>query len=288
MQSMTGYAVIEESYENLQISIEIKSLNNRFLDIYCEIPSILNPYDNEIRSLVSNYTTRGKIKISINIKELDSNIDIKPNVNLAKRYCNAFEELLKELGLDSQIKLEHMLRLEGVFNITKNQNSNTIWEKCENLLHKSLEQFVDMKTKEGKAIEKNIINILDEINKSLIRIKELMPHNLEHNINRVKERVTAILKEQVGEERILMEVAIISSKVDINEEVERLSFHIQNFGECCVKDNVIGKKLDFISQEMLREMNTISSKANNLEISNLVVNMKNDLEKIKEQIRNVE
>lgn len=288
MLSMTGYVFLEESLGNDQFAIEIISLNNRFLEIITNVPSYFSSYESQIKKIIASRVNRGKVKVNLNIKENKPDYDIQLDFHLAQKYYTIYKQMINQLALESKIKLEHILKEDGVFNIKKNRDTDEIWKKTENLFYKSLDLLMNMKSKEGKAIEQNIINILDQIKIDLDKVKYISPKSLETNTLRVKKRLSGILMEQFDEQRILTEVAILASKIDINEEIERLSFHIEQFKQTCFKEVVVGKKLDFFSQEMLREINTISSKANDFDISSLVVNMKSNLEKIKEQIRNVE
>ncbi|GMT50329.1 MAG: hypothetical protein IEMM0008_1868 [bacterium] len=288
MLSMTGYGFVEETIGNHQIAVELKSLNSRYLDVFIESPSYLGSYDNDIRKIISERVSRGKVKVSISVKEMASEVSVQVNVPLAGQLQNAYDKLLKELNLKDTIRLDHLIKWDAIFHLEESYNREDIWEKVENLLHKGINSFLTTKEKEGKATQENVLKILDEIDMDLDKIRKLAPSALKDSMERLGRRLTEMLGDHFDEQRILTEGAVLASKMDINEEIERLASHNKQFKESCLNEAILGKKLDFLTQEQLREINTMGSKAGHLDISRLVVNMKNNLEKIKEQIRNVE
>ncbi len=288
MLSMTGYGFVEEIIGNHQIAVEIKSLNNRYLDVFIDSPSFLGSYDNDIRKIISERVSRGKIKVSVSVKEVVSEISVQLNIQLAKQLQDAYNKLLNDLNLKDTIRLDHLTKWDSIFRLEESYDRGDIWQKVESIIHKGLDSFLITKETEGEATQKNVLDILQEIDDDLDRIRELSGAAIHESTERLKKRLLEMLGEHFDEERILTEGAILASKMDINEEIERLTSHNKQFKESCLHEKILGKKLDFIAQEQLREINTIGSKANNLDISKLIVNMKNNLEKIKEQIRNVE
>ncbi len=288
MLSMTSYGFVEEIIGNHQIAVELKSLNSRYLDVFIDSPSYLGSYDNDIRKIISERVSRGKVKVSISVKEMASEVSVEVNVPLAKQLQNAYDQILKELNLKDTIRLDHLMKWDTILRLEESYNREDIWDKMESLLHKGLNSFLTAKEKEGKATQENVLNILEEIDTDLDKIRKLAPGVLNDSKERLKKRLLEMLGNHFDEQRILAEGAVLAAKMDINEEMERLGSHNKQFKESCLNEKILGKKLDFISQEQLREINTIGSKANHLDISRLIVNMKNNLEKIKEQIRNVE
>ncbi len=288
MLSMTGYGFVEETIGNHQIAVEIKSLNNRYLDIFMDSPPFLGSYDNDIRKIISERVTRGKMKVSVSVKEVVSEISVQLDIQLARQLQDAYNKLLKELKLKDTIRLDHLTKWDSIFRLEESCDRGNIWQEVESIIHKGLDSFLITKETEGKATQENVLAILQEIDDDLDRIRELAGVAINESRERLRKRLLEMLGEHFDEQRILTEGAILASKMDINEEIERLTSHNKQFKETCLNEKILGKKLDFIAQEQLREINTIGSKANHLDISRLTVNMKNNLEKIKEQIRNVE
>ncbi len=289
MISMTGYGFIEEINGNLQTSAEIKSFNNRYLDIYVDIPKHLAAYEKDIKQIINQQVSRGKILVAINVKEKDPEIDICVDLHLAKKFYDAYKDIFNEFKLDGSVQLNHFLRQDGILTIENNSDSDAIWDNVKNVVSKSLQHFINGKSEEGRATQENILELINKLCQDLESVKSLTPLSLGEYHKRLNNRFAELVGDhQFDEQRIITEIGILLSKSDINEEIERLQSHINQFLNTCKNEAVVGKKLDFITQEMLREINTIGAKANNIDISNLVINMKNNLEKIKEQIRNVE
>ncbi len=289
MTSMTGYSYIEELYDDIRLSVEIKSLNNRFLDINIEAPYFLTPYELEIKKILSAKLKRGKIVLKIYVKEKNPNVDIELDLNLAKKYLDYFNNIINELKLPNNISLSHFLNLNGLIKTNTIPNANEIWKKIENTLNKSLLLLTKQRDKEGENTKNNILSIIENLKQNIELIKTFIPLTLEEVSKKLKNKLDSILKDySYDDDRILIEAGIIASKSDINEEIQRIDSHLSQFIEICEYTTPVGKKLDFITQEILREVNTISSKSYNLKISKLVINSKNEIEKIKEQIRNIE
>ena len=288
MISMTGYASLEELRGNYRIAVTLKSLNSRFLEVYPEIPQYLGAYESDMIKMVSDRVSRGKVKLSVSIKELEKDLTVTLDKNTFKKYFEELSETISQVNMEDRVRLEHILGLEGVMNVERVRNAELIWKEVSAMMENCLSVMMEQKLSEGKQTLDSILELLKLMENDLENVKELIPLSQEENRNRVLKKLNDMLSERFDEERILMEASILSSRMDINEEVERLGFHIKAFSDCCVNEAVVGKKLDFISQEMLREINTFGSKANNYDIASLAVSLKSHLEKIKEQIRNVE
>lgn len=290
MLSMTGCGYSDELFDDYQVSVEIKSLNNRFLEINLRSPSILNKFDILIRSQIKKYVTRGKIDITITIKEIMRDFEITPDIELAEKYYNAYNKIRSSIPqIRDSIRLSNILNAEGVIRIDEKHDTNKLWQATEKSLISALEELYKTKQAEGKDTMEDLKNILSKIENSLEEVVSNSDEYVRIYEERLREKITELV-ENLDEERVIHEVAIMSTKVDINEEIVRLKSHINMFKDTInnSENESVGRKLDFISQEMHREINTIGSKSNLIEISNSVINMKTELEKIKEQLRNVE
>ncbi|MFW5891103.1 MAG: YicC/YloC family endoribonuclease [bacterium] len=292
MYSMTGYGNAEEQYEDFHLSVEIKSLNNRYLDINIKLPYIMNTYENSIRNIIKQKINRGKLDIMVNLNEINHNFEIRPDLNLAEKFYDTYKEILNHLnhkGLRDNVRLFNLLNAEGVINIEERQNVEEIWKATEKLLNSSLDNLLLSREREGNETKENLSKIINIIEKHLIIVKNNSEESIKKYEEKLRNKINEFIEEnKMNEERVLQEVASMSTKVDINEEINRLTSHINLFKDTLTKKESVGRKLEFITQELHREINTIGAKSNSIEISNIIIEMKTELEKIKEQLRNVE
>ncbi len=288
MLSMTGYAYIEEIIDNYQISIEIQSLNSRFLDIYIDCPSYFLSYDQIIKQQVSDHAKRGKIKLVIKIIDLNPSINISLNLPLTKAYFNVYQQIIDELKLQDNIQLNHFINTESILNIQSDRDLEKIWNLIQPYLDKALNTLSAQKKLEGTSTLHNIEELYNNIQNDFKQVKELIPQSIEPYIDKIKSKLKDLLNNTYDEQRVLMEAGILASKMDVNEEIERLNHHLNQFDHIIHTEDQVGRKLEFLTQEILREMNTIGNKINQHVVSTHIINMKNTLEQIKEQIRNIE
>ncbi|MBQ7882672.1 MAG: YicC family protein [Treponema sp.] len=289
MNSMTGYGYKEVLLENSQISVEIKSVNSRFLDLNIYLPSFLSSLETDIRRIVSEKIVRGKVDISIRVKNQSFNTKVNADSNIAKLYYDAACKIADELGIKRKtISLDSILNKEGVFNITHDYDVNDYWKKIEPVFNDAFEQFKNDRKREGENLKLDLLEKLDVLDKCANFFKEWQP-TME---NRFKETITAKFKdlvgEQVDENRIMTEVASMLVKYTINEEIIRLKSHLDSLRKEINENPIPGKRLDFICQEINREINTIGSKNQFTEVGAMVINAKDSLENIREQSKNVE
>ena len=288
MISMTGYAYQENSEQDFSISVEIKSCNNRYLDIFVNIPPWLSSLESKIRDKISGCCNRGKIDVYIRIREQNVPVNIKINTAAAKVYFNAINNLAEELGMDEKCRLSSLLEMDGVLGIEKNRDDERYWTQIEPLLNKAVLSFVSEREREGSHTQENVLSNLEKIISSLKVIIDYVPV-IESNIKEnIKMRFAEVLGNQIDENRILAETASQLVKCTISEEISRLSSHLNEFLAETERSKCVGKKLDFLSQEINREINTIGSKSTIIEVSAEAVKMKEALENIREQLRNVE
>jgi len=287
MESMTGYAFIEKSSDQFSFSVEIKSLNSKYLETYANIPRILRNEENDFISILKERFSRGKIELSIEIYDWTDTRPVSLNASLIKKYYQELQAIHSSLHIKEPLRFESILSLEGVLNrersIVSKKSRKDIYTALEHVVKKTIE----MRKKEGMATKKDIINSLEVIWGNAETIKNIARNFVTEKQQLLQKRINALAGGAVDDQRLMSEIAILADKLDINEETVRLNDHLQKYKAVMKDKGQIGKKLDFIAQEMFREINTISSKSNNSEISHLAVEVKNHIDKIREQCRNV-
>ncbi len=288
MKSMTGYGYKEWQDDSLFLSAEIKGYNNRFLETFVNLPPFLASIESKIKELVTESCRRGKVEINIRLKELNSDMEVSINLGAAKAYYEAMKTLSETLKLKDKPDLQHLFSLDGVLQIDKKRDNQKYWLALEPLVKEALDQFNTERQREGNHTMDDILHHLNVIEKSLEIIQSRAPQ-LEKDISEnLRTKIGEYLADNVDENRILQETAILLMKYTISEELSRLDAHLKEFRGELEKNPAPGKKLDFLSQEINREINTIGSKSPVLEVNREVVSMKDALENIREQLRNVE
>jgi uncharacterized protein (TIGR00255 family) len=288
MISMTGYGYREYNDEHVQLITELKSYNNRYLDIGVNTPPFLSPLEPAVQSFIKERVERGRIEVTLRVKELEENL----SVHLDESAVHSYAEILRRLATAAQIREEprisHFLRLEGVITQVKNRDLKWFEELVMAQLSSAFEDFAQTRRNEGEATRRDIIMHLDGIEE---RIGEVERHAgaLEERIRRnLRERFEELVGQGLDETRLYQETAVMLMKYGIDEETARMRSHISQFREIASQQKGLGKKLDFVCQELNREINTIGSKSTIAEVNHAVVEIKDDLEKIREQLRNVE
>ncbi|WP_245534808.1 YicC/YloC family endoribonuclease [Treponema primitia] len=285
---MTGYAYEELRDEEISLSVEIKGYNSRYLDLFVYLPPFLSSLEPEIRDYLSSRFSRGKVEAGIRVKERNSDIYLSVNQKAAKVYYEAVAGLAKELGIRETPSLSLLLGMEGVLEIEKNRDDNRYRKLIEPLLKNAADKFEAERIREGKHTEDDIlshITVLEEAAKTVASHAPAMEASIQKNL---KDRFAELLGDRIDENRILAETAVLLMKYTISEELSRLSSHLAEFRAETKRNPSPGKKLDFLCQEINREINTIGSKTPLLEVSRAVVEMKDTLENIREQLRNIE
>jgi uncharacterized protein (TIGR00255 family) len=286
---MTGYAYRERTDENISISVEIKSYNNRFLDLSVYLPSWLSSLEPKIREFMSSRCGRGKVEVGIRFREHNADISVVLNKAAAKAYLKAINELADEFDSPEKIpSLSLLLGLEGVLETEKNRDDEKYQRLIWPVLTEAVDQFEVERVREGSHTEEDILSHIDMLESAVKTVASWAPQ-IEISIKEnLRGRFEELLGDKVDENRVLAETAIFLMKYTISEEISRLSSHLQEFRLETGRNSSPGKKLDFLCQEINREINTIGSKTPVLEVSRAVVDMKNALENIREQLRNVE
>lgn len=290
LKSMTGFGRAERTVDGFNIKVNLKSVNHRYMDAVVKVPKYYTFVEDKIRTAAARYISRGKVEIFVSVERIEgSGKRVVLNEEVAANYISALKSL-KKLGLKDDVKISTIAQYSDIF---KMENDEADEEHISNLIcdvfAEAAEDFVNMRINEGKNMEKDIISHLDVLYDNLCMVEERYPSIVEEYRARLEKRIFDVLEDKnVDEARIVTEAAIFAEKSDIGEETVRLRSHIKEFRKAIDTDLPIGKKLDFIVQEMNRETNTMGSKANDVEISKIIVNMKSEIEKIREQIQNIE
>ena len=288
MVSMTGYAYREKTGHDLSVSVEIRSYNSRYLEMFVNLPPFLSMLEMKIREQIASVCGRGKVEVFIRVREHNAPVNISVNANTARAYYNAINVLAKELGIKEKPGLAALLEMDGVLEIEKNRDEQRYWQEIEPLLREAVQAFCIEREREGKHTEEDILANLGKIESSVKNISSfvsVIENNIKENI---RTRFAEILGSQIDENRILAETASLLLKYTISEEISRLNSHLAEFRTEAEKNPRPGKKCDFLCQEINREINTIGSKSAIIEVSGEVVRMKETLENIREQLRNIE
>lgn len=288
MKSMTGYAYREFRDDRVSLSVEIKGYNNRFLEVFINLPPFLSMLENRIRDYVASRCERGKIELSLRLKELATDVSVSIDKNAAQAYYQAICELAETLQIDEKPKLHTILGMEGMLQIDKIRDPERYWLLIEPILQSAMEQFEAERIREGKATEADILGHIASLEAAAAVVERHTPM-LEAQIKEnLRNRFAELLGDSIDENRVLAETAVLLMKYTISEEVARLKAHLAEFKSEVERNPAPGKKLDFLCQEINREVNTIGSKSPILEVSRAVVTMKDALENVREQLRNVE
>jgi uncharacterized protein (TIGR00255 family) len=291
LRSMTGYGRSKYENDSREYTVEIKSVNNRYSDISIKMPRNISFLEDNIKKIISNSITRGKVEVFIsfsNNSEKGKTIEI--NKELAKIYIEEMKELASEAGINSNIEVIDVMKMPDILNIKLNEDDEKIiTEELINCTREAIDNFIHMREIEGEKIKEDLEKRISLISKKIDKINSISTGLVNEYIVKLEKRINELLKPNVVDEaRLAQEIVIYSDKCSIEEEVTRMKSHISQFLSLIEKDNSNGKRIDFLIQEMNRETNTIGSKANNLEIINYVVEIKTELENIREQIQNIE
>ena len=290
IRSMTGFGRGKYENEGRNYTIDVKSVNHKYADISVRLPRFLNAVEDPIRKKVSEYISKGKIDVFVNFENFGSKgITIKINKELAKAYLTELKDLSEETGLEYNLSVLDVSKFPEILKLEDDQDEELIINEVMLALEDALEKFVSMREIEGKKLVEDIKNRIQLIQKKVENIKEASSHVVEDYIEKLKTRVSELMEPgTIDENRIMQEIVIYSDKSSIEEELTRLESHIAQFLNLIEQDSPIGKKIDFLIQEMNRETNTIGSKANNIDITNNVIEIKTEIENIREQIQNIE
>lgn len=292
ISSMTGFGRGQADGNMFTATVELKSVNSRFCEISVRGPRSIADREVEIQNRIKQSVSRGRITAHVLIEPQAGGVDVGGiNRIAAESYRDQLQRLIRDLGLEDSVRLEHLLRFPEVVQKaeTSEQETTDVWPAVSTALDAALEALSAMRRQEGEALRADLDGRLDAIQADLAVVSDRAPERVAAARNRLQERIAELVgEERVDRERLEFEIAILSDKLDVNEEAVRLASHLQLFREALGAGEPVGRKLNFIAQEINREINTIGSKSNDSELAHVVVRMKEELEKIREQIENVE
>ena len=293
IKSMTGFGRAEAADEERKITVELKSVNHRYLDLNIKMPKKLSFFEAAIRNFLKNYIQRGKVDVFITFEDYTQNrVSLKYNQELAAEYMQYFEQMSGYFNIENDVKVSHLMRCPEVL-IMEDQgiDESELWPPLESVLRQACEKFVESRRVEGENLKKDLLQKLEGLDEKVCLVEERSPEV----IAAYREKLTAKMRElledtQIEENRIAAEVVLFADKICNDEETVRLHSHIKNMRDILTdeKSQSVGRKLDFLAQEMNREANTTLSKANDPKVSNLAIDLKTEIEKIREQIQNIE
>ena len=292
IKSMTGFGRSQLNENGYTISCEIKGVNHRYFDPHIRMPRRYTILEDKVKEKIKQYVHRGRLEISINIeKTAESTRNIKVDKGLAMAYHRSLKDLAENLNIPADFKLIDIFRLPDVYSLEDaEENLELTWQSLEKSLMQAIDGLLEMRTREGQNLLTDLLLrtdfILNEVKKLELRSPLLTQEYQEKLRNRIREMIA---QETVDESRVLQEVAIFADRVSITEEIVRLQSHVKQFNEVLNNgDEAVGRKSDFLVQEMFREINTVASKANDIEMGQIVIGVKAELEKIREQLQNIE
>ena len=291
IKSMTGFGRCEIQKESRKFTVELKSVNHRYLDVNIRMPKKLNFFETAIRTLLKSYANSGKIDIFITYEDISqAQVSVKYNAALAAEYLKYLRQMEEEFGLENDVRVSTLSRYPEVFTMEEqSEDEEELWNGLKEALEGAFGQFVETRKAEGENLKKDILSKLDSLEKEIVFVEERSPQIVAEYRAKLEDKMKELLADtQIEDSRIAAEVILFADKICTDEEVVRLKSHIQHMRNTLEEKEGIGRKLDFIAQEMNREANTILSKANDLEVSNHAITLKTEIEKIREQIQNIE
>ncbi len=288
---MTGYGRAQKILNGRDILVEIRSVNHRYYEYSSRIPRTYNYIDEKLKALLKNSISRGKVEVAVTINNIEGkDTEIAINKGTAEGYVQALRSISQELGLEDDLTLSKLIKLPDIFTVQKTpDDEEQVWNDVADVAQEAVSKFVEMRTTEGQRLRKDITDKADGILRMVMEVERLSPITVENYRARLYKKLSEILENKdIDEQRILTESAVFAEKIAVDEETVRLRSHISQLKAMLGSDEAVGRKLDFIVQEMNREVNTIGSKAQDLNITKIVVDMKAEIEKIREQIQNIE
>jgi uncharacterized protein (TIGR00255 family) len=291
--SMTGFGRCEVRDNGYEAIAEVRSVNNRFLDVQLKLPKNYFHYEHEVKNIVRNYVSRGRLNVFVSLKtnnQEENGGGLSINREPAKVYWKLINQLKKEFKIRGRVKLDHILQFPDI--ITYDEGTGVdekIWKSIEKALTGALENLQEMRKREGQELAKDLIQRIESLDTRLDQIDQINAGRADEELDKIRKRIKEILTTEVIEEnRLEMEIALMVNRIDVTEECVRFRSHNKLFLEIISTEEVAGRKMNFLLQEMTREANTIGAKANHADIAHLVVDIKEDVEKIREQVQNIE
>lgn len=291
VKSMTGYGRSQQILNGRDISVEIKSVNHRFFEFSARVPRVYGYLEGKLKAYVQSLVSRGKVDVAVTIFVLEGKeSEVEINRSLAQGYMDALREVSEPLRLADDLTLSDLTRFSDIFSVRKAvEDEEVIWNDVQTVAAEAVERFVAMRAVEGGRMKQDVCARLDTIGSLVEKIEAAAPQTVTAYRERLAAKMREVLADTaVDEQRLLMEAAIYAEKIAVDEETVRLRSHLKQFRSMLESEEAVGRKLDFLVQELNREANTIGSKAQNVEITGYVVDIKSEIEKIREQIQNIE
>ena len=291
IKSMTGYGRAQEIVDGREITVEIRSVNHRFFEFSSRVPRAYAYLEEKLKSLLQGAIARGKVEAAVTVVTLEGeSSDVQINHALAAQYLAALRGMGQDLGIQDDVTVSTIARFGDIFVVRRGQEDmDQVWEGARQVAEKALEGFLSMREVEGRRLREDLENRLAAMEELVSRVEEQSPRTVEAYRARLTQKMEEVLGQAgIDEQRILAEAAIFADHIAVDEETVRLRSHIQGFREIMDAGQAMGRKLDFLVQEMNREANTIGSKGQDVEVARIVVELKSQIEKIREQIQNIE
>ena len=292
VKSMTGYGRASKTVESGKtLTVELRSVNHRYFEFSCRLPRSMNLIEDKIKETVHKSVVRGKVEVFITADNSSGTSDeVVLNAGLAKMYMKAYNELSAELGIENDIKVSDFARNGEIFSLSHAQmNADELFGELEPVLKEAVSGFIAMREKEGKKLKEDNLSRCDTIEENVKAIELRSPETVKEYRQRLQDRINELLSDtSVDEQRLLTETAVFADRIAVDEETVRLRSHLSQVRSLLDSGEPVGRKLDFIVQELNREINTVGSKAQDIEIARIVVDVKSEIEKIREQVQNIE
>lgn len=291
IHSMTGFGRGQATHGGVAVIVELRAVNNRFCDVNVRLPRALNEHEAAIQQRLQAAFARGRINVQVQVEYTSAEaVPLQVNTATAQAYARALEALRDAAGLDDAVRLDHLLKYPDVFTAEESEATRAeAWQAVQDALEAAIVQMRAMRQQEGEALRSALHTQATAIAEGLAEARAIAPGRIEATRTRLRERLDELAEDpRIQPERLEQEIALVADKLDVTEECVRLQSHLDLFAEALTSDEPVGRKLTFIAQEMNREINTIGSKANDAALAHCVVGMKESLEKIREQVENVE
>ncbi|MBE6082426.1 MAG: YicC family protein [Tissierellaceae bacterium] len=292
IKSMTGFGRGESSDGIHSFTVEIKTLNHRYNDIVIKMPKHIGYLEERVKKIIKKYIIRGRVEVYINLEYInETNVDINVDIPLAKSYKSALERVAEELNIEEKVTLDNIVSIPEIIKIQrKEEDEEVIWNCLKPAVEDAVDYIMNMRIKEGEELKKDVLLKINNFKEIIKSIEKKAPFIVNEYKEGLRKRVSELLGDEfnLDEEKLMNEVVFFADKSNINEEIVRLYSHINQFESSLELNESVGRKLDFLIQEMNREINTIGSKVNDIEVNSCVVEAKSELEKIREQVQNFE
>lgn len=291
MNSMTGYGRSRQVLDGREITVEIRSVNHRYLEYSARIPRMYGYLEEKLKTFLQSSVSRGKVEVTVTIQNLTGgDTVVQINQALAKGYLDAMRSQAESLGLKDDLTLSTLTRFNDVFTLQKlEEDQQVVWNSVQQVARQALDQFLEMRRREGERLKLDLLQKLELLNGHVAAVEEQSPKTVAAYRERLLQKMEELLADRcIDQQRILLEAGLYAEKIAVDEETVRLKSHLEQFAQMMEQSGPVGRKLDFLVQEINRETNTIGSKAQDLAVTRRVVEMKSEIEKIREQIQNIE